>query len=268
MLTFGGIGCGNMGGAILNGIGNLKEFNVLGFDLNQETLLSLNASCGLISCEDEIEIAKKSDLILIAVKPFLVEKIVKKIASVLTKDQVIISLAAGVSVERIQRYSNNICPVVVIMPNTPAMVGKGCCALCFDDLTLPEEKKQIITDMFSAICTTVIMPESQICEFSALIGSGPAFVFHMLESMVEAGLRLGFTYEDSKKLVEKLFEGSVKLAQESPEIPHAKLRMNVCSPRGSSIVGVNSLDRTAVRGAIIDSVLATYNRAIEMSSEK
>ena len=268
MKTFGGIGCGNMGGAILNGVGQLKKFDVLGFDLNKKALEDLNASCGLISCEDEISLAKKSDFILIGVKPFLVEKVVEKIVPALTKDKIIISLAAGVSLERIKRYSRNICPVVVIMPNTPAMVGQGCCALCFDDPEIPEDKKQTIHEIFSSICTTVVMGESKLNEFSALIGSGPAFVFHLLESMVEAGIRLGFSQEESKMLVEKLFEGSVKLAQESPEIPHAKLRMNVCSPGGSSIVGVNSLDRSAVRGSIIDAVLATHARALTMASEK
>jgi len=268
MKTFGGIGCGNMGGAILNGVGNLKKFDVFGFDLNKKALEDLNKSCGLHACEDEIDLAKKSDFILIGVKPFLVEKIVEKIVPALTKDKVIISLAAGVSIERIKRYSKNICPVVVIMPNTPAMVGQGCCALCFDDPATPEDKKQVISDILSAICTTVNMGEAQLNEFSALIGSGPAFVFHILESMVEAGIRLGFPQDEAKMLVEKLFEGSVKLAQESPTIPHAQLRMNVCSPRGSSIVGVNSLDRSAVRGAIIDAVLATHSRALEMASEK
>lgn len=147
------------------------------------------------------------------------------------------------------------------------MVGEGCCALCFDDPDLSTEKRQEVQELLAAICTTVVLSEPQIAEFSALIGSGPAVVFHLLESMVEAGLRLGFCYEDAKRLVETLFVGSVRLAQASPDTPHAKLRMNVCSPKGSSIVGMNALDRAGVRGAIIDAVLATYSRAQEMSTD-
>lgn len=267
MRTFGSLGCGNMGGAIVNGVGNLGKYNVLGFDLYKANLEKLNKSCGLIACDSEIELVEKSDIILIAVKPDTVQTVVEKIASYLTKDKIIVSLAAGVSIERIKRYSKGICPVVVIMPNTPAMVGKGCCALCFDDISLTQSQQDEIYELLSAISTTVILKEPQLNEFSALIGSGPAFVFLILEAMVDAGIRLGFSADNAKMLVEKLVEGSVKLAQESPQIPHAKLRMNVCSPKGSSIVGVNSLDVRGVRGSIIEAILDTHKRALEMAEE-
>ena len=136
--------------------------------------------------------------------------------------------------------------------------------------TLPvlnEDQKKLVLELFSAISTTVVLHESHIPEFSAFIGSGPAFIFHLLESFVEVGLRLGFSYHDAKQLAEKLMVGSVRLAQENPEVPHAKLRMNVCSPGGSSIVGVNEMDRLGVRGAIIETVLATHRRALEMSAD-
>ena len=181
--------------------------------------------------------------------------------------KLLVSLAAGVSLRRIKTYSGDTCPAVVIMPNTPAMVGEGCCALCLDDPTLNEEQKKLVLELFSAISTTVVLHESHIPEFSAFIGSGPAFIFHLLESFVEVGLRLGFSYHDAKQLAEKLMVGSVRLAQENPEVPHAKLRMNVCSPGGSSIVGVNEMDRLGVRGAIIETVLATHRRALEMSAD-
>lgn len=268
MKTFGSLGCGNMGGAILNGVGKLEKFKILGFDLFKTNLEKLNKSCGLITCKNEIELAKESDIILIAVKPDTVEAVVEKIAPYLTKDKIIVSLAAGVSLERIKRYSHNACPVVVIMPNTPAMVGKGCVALCFDDPALTEDIKKEIYELFTAISTTVILNEPQLNEFSALIGSGPAFVFLMLEAMVDVGIRLGFSYDNAKMLVEKLFEGSVNLAQASPDIPHAKLRMNVCSPKGSSIIGVHALEKNGVRAGIIDAVLETHKRAVEMASGK
>ena len=128
---------------------------------------------------------------------------------------------------------------------------------------LNEEQKKLVLELFSAISTTVVLHESHIPEFSAFIGSGPAFIFHLLESFVEVGLRLGFSYHDAKQLAEKLMAGSVRLAQENPEVPHAKLRMNVCSPGGSSI----EMDRLGVRGAIIETVLATHRRALEMSTD-
>lgn len=265
MDAFGGIGCGNMGGAILAGVAGLKKGKVFGYDPNEKAVAGLAESCGLEGCADEMDLTQKSHYVLIATKPELVEAVVTKIVPALTPGKILISLAAGVSLRALQTFSKGICPVVVIMPNTPAIVGAGCCALCFDDPALTETMKKDMLTLFSAISTTVVLEEPQITRFSALLGSGPAFVFHMLESMVEAGLRLGFSYADAKHLVESLFIGSARLAQANPEIPHALLRMNVCTPNGSSIVGTNSLDRSAVRGALIDAVLATYARAEEMS---
>ena len=266
MLTFGSIGCGNMGGAILSGVAKLEKWQVIGFDPCQAATDALHERCGLRSCDDEIEVAQQADVILIAVKPQHVQGVVEKIAPHLD-GKLLVSLAAGVSLRRIKTYSGDTCPAVVIMPNTPAMVGEGCCALCLDDPTLNEEQKKLVLELFSAISTTVVLHESHIPEFSAFIGSGPAFIFHLLESFVEVGLRLGFSYHDAKQLAEKLMVGSVQLAQENPEVPHAKLRMNVCSPGGSSIVGVNEMDRLGVRGAIIETVLATHRRALEMSAD-
>lgn len=267
MSTFGSIGCGNMGGAILSGVAGVEGWRVIGFDPCRAATDALSERCGLTPCVSEIEVARQADVILIAVKPEHMREVVEKIAPHLD-GKLLISLAAGVSLQRIKTYSGNACPVVVIMPNTPAMVGEGCCALCLDDPALNENHKKSVKELFSAISTTVVLREPQIPEFSALIGSGPAFVFHLLESFVEAGLRLGFSYGDAKQLAEKLMVGSVRLAQGNPDVPHAKLRMNVCSPGGSSIVGVNEMDRLGVRGAIIDTVLATHRRALEMSADE
>ena len=135
MLTFGSIGCGNMGGAILSGVAKLEKWQVIGFDPCQAATDALHERCGLRSCDDEIEVAQQADVILIAVKPQHVQGVVEKIAPHLD-GKLLVSLAAGVSLRRIKTYSGDTCPAVVIMPNTPAMVGEGCCALCLDDPTL------------------------------------------------------------------------------------------------------------------------------------
>ena len=212
MLTFGSIGCGNMGGAILSGVAKLEKWQVIGFDPCQAATDALHERCGLRACDDEIEVTQQADVILIAVKPQHVQGVVEKIAPHLD-GKILVSLAAGVSLRRIKTYSGDTCPTVVIMPNTPAMVGEGCCALCLDDPALNEEQKKLVLELFSAISTTVVLHESHIPEFSAFIGSGPAFIFHLLESFVEVGLRLGFSYHDAKQLAEKLMVGSVQIGR-------------------------------------------------------
>ncbi len=264
-MKFGGIGCGNMGSAIINGLGNLDDCEVLGYDLNRNNLESLAKSCGLEICQDEIEVAQKADIILIGVKPYGVESVLEKISQVLTSDKIIISMAAGISLEKLRNASKGICPVVSIMPNTPAMVGQGCCALCFDDYELSQEQKNMISSYFSKISTTTILKEEQMPQFSALLGSGPAFVFYFQEAMQEAAIRLGFTQDDSKQLIDQPFAGCAKLSSSQEDSNYAKLRLNVCSPNGSSIVGVNTLDQKAVKSGIIECILATHQRALEMS---
>ena len=267
-MIFGAIGCGNMGSAIVDGVGKLHECELMGYDHHEKNMSALLDSCGMCACKSELELAECADIILIAVKPYMVESVLKKISPVLTKDKIIISLAAGVSLERLKKYTENICPIVIIMPNTPAMVGQGCCALCFDDMSLPEDKKNFIHALFSKIAITTVLTETALPQFSALLGSGPAFVFYMQEAMMEAAIRLGFKYDEAKVLIDKLFEGSAQLAQSQPDVNHAKLRMNVCSPKGSSIVGVNALDKNGVRSGIIEAILATHARALEMANEK
>lgn len=268
MLNVGVIGCGNMGGAIIKGLANTNEYTVLGYDRNGDKIQKFKDELGLTICDTVESLVAQSDIIMLAVKPYGIEDMTKSIAPYLTSQKVLISIAAGVSLASIKKNSHNICPLVLVMPNTPSMVGEGCCALCFDDAQLTEDQKDIIQTMFSHFSFCVLLPESKFPEFSALIGSGPAFVFYMLESMMESAIRLGFSSTDSRKLLEKLFAGSMKLAELSPETPYAKLRLDVCSPNGSTIVGMNTLDKNGVRGAIIDAVLATHRRAVEMSQEK
>jgi len=267
-MIFGAIGCGNMGSAILNGIGKLNECELIGYGHHASNMQALSESCGMRTCKDELDVATRADIILIAVKPYGVEEVIKKISPALTKDKIIISLAAGVSLARISKYSNGVCPIVIIMPNTPAMVGQGCCALCFDDASLPNAKKIFIHELFSKLAITTILTEAQLPQFSALMGSGPAFVFYMQEAMMEAAIRLGFKDAEARVLIDKLFEGSANLAQSEPNLNHAKLRMNVCSPNGSSIVGMNALDKNNVRSGIIEAILATHERAVEMAIQK
>lgn len=262
MQTVGFIGCGNMGSAIIYGISRTKLFHVAGYDHHADKLQKLEKDCGLVIYENEEQLIKTADYIVIAVKPYAVEALLKRLQPCFTKDKVVISIAAGVSIAKIKEYVS--CPVAVVMPNTPAMVGEGCTALCFDDDSLSDEQKITIKKIFDCVGTSVLLPEDKFAEFSTLIGSGPAFVFYMLEAMLEGAIRLGFKYDEAKQMLEQLFLGSTKLAQENPDIPHAKLRLNVCSPKGTTIVGMNSLDKNAVRGALIDAIMATYERNLEL----
>ncbi len=266
MITLGCIGCGNMGSAILKGLGSRGDMALAGYDRSSATLNALKEDAALprfTICGSEEEVADHADYILLAVKPDQVESVLGRIASRLA-GKTVISIAAGVSQAALKQYSGGACAVVRCMPNTPAMVGEGIFALCLEDPDLGEARMQTVQDIFGAIGQVMVLPESKFNAFTAVAGCGPAYVFHFMEALVEAAVTVGFTRQDATDMIIKLCKGSVKLADESDK--HLSvLREMVCSPAGVTIAAVNHLDRTAVRGSIIDAVLQARARGQEMS---
>lgn len=256
MNTFGCIGCGNMGSAILGGLESQKNISLIGYDP------SGNVPC--TACDSNIELARQADFILLAVKPDSVETVLEDIQPALTKDKVIISIAAGVSMETLKKHSGEKCPVIRCMPNTPAMVGEGIFAFCFEDPSLTEMQQTAVQTMFKQLGQVMVLPESKFNAFTAIAGCGPAYVLYFIEAVTEAAVSVGFHRNDATEMAINLFKGTTKLADESDH--HISvLREMVCSPAGVTIAAVNHMDRTAIRGNIIDSIFKAQDRGIEMS---
>ena len=144
------------------------------------------------------------------------------------------------------------------MPNTPALVGAGVFGIQ-EDPALPKDVFAMILDLFGLLGSTIVLPEKKFNAFMALVGCGPAYVFHFMDALAEAGVTMGFTRQEALELVTQLVLGSAKLAVLPGSHP-AILREQVCSPAGVTIAAVNHLDRTAVRGHLIDAVLAAYEK--------
>lgn len=256
MKTFGCIGCGNMGSAILSGLESQEDISLIGYDP------SGNVPC--TACDSNIELAAQADFIMLAVKPDSVETVLETIQPALTEDKVIISIAAGVSMETLKKHSGGKCPVIRCMPNTPAMVGEGIFAFCFEDHALSDEQKTAVQAMFKQIGQVMILPESKFNAFTSIAGCGPAYVLYFIEAVTEAAVSVGFSRPDATEMAINLFKGTTKLADES-DFHLSQLREMVCSPAGVTIAAVNHMDRTAVRGNIIDSIFEARDRGIEMS---
>ncbi len=150
------------------------------------------------------------------------------------------------------------------MPTTTALVGKGLFAFCFDPDFSSSEKTRI-QGVFELLGTCVEINENMMTDFSALIGAGPAYVFQMMQGLVQAGITLGFTHEQSRKLVCALFEGSAVMAENSGK-SLMQLRDDVCSPAGLTIAGVNVLDRAGLTGILVEAILAAKKRGQEMEN--
>ena len=153
------------------------------------------------------------------------------------------------------------------MPNTPALVGKGVFALCFDDPALDAARGEELLAMFRLMGLAVVLPEAQFPAFSSLVGCGPAFALLFMEGLLNAGITMGLKASVSRDLIAAMVEGTARLALESGE-SFADLRVKVCSPSGTTIRGVNHMERCAVPGHVTDAGLEALKRDREMASEK
>ncbi len=261
--VLGCIGCGNMGSAILQGLAGTQDITLLGVDHKKDHLAALHATTGLeVVCEASA-LAARSDIILLAVKPDQVCTVIEEICPELRSDKVLVSIAAGVSLVAMRQAASGKVPMVRVMPNTPAMVGRGIYGICFDDPTLSSHTAHTVQALFSSIGKVVVLPEGKFEAFSAVVGCGPAYVFQMMEAVIEAAVTVGFTRQEATDMVKELFAGSCALAEQTGTHP-SLLREMVTSPAGMTIAGTNQLDRTGVRGHIIDAVLAAYQKGKEM----
>jgi pyrroline-5-carboxylate reductase len=257
------IGTGNMGAAIINGMAGDSNVNLLGTDLNAAALNALAEETGLTPCEKARDLARESDFIVLAVKPQHAPAVLEEITPELSESKCLISIAAGLTVQKLKEYTENRCAVVRVMPSTPALVNAGVFAVCLDDAHLTEEQSAFTRTMFDPLGDVHVLSEKQFDSFTGVIGSGPAYVFYFIEAMIESAVELGIPRDQATNMVEKLFEGSTKLAQES-SLHVSQLREMVTSPAGTTVEALIHLDRTATRANIIDAVRKSYERSMEL----
>ena len=235
-MSIGCVGCGNMGGAILAGLAaSSLDCTLYGHTRTAARMAPLEAA-GVTRLDSARELARKARYVVMAVKPYQIEALLAEMAPEFGPDTVVISVAAGISIARLQAAVGGRCPVVRCMPNTPALVGKGVFALCFDD-KVPAESKEDILRFFSQLGVCLELPESRFTAFSALIGAGPAYVFGMMQGLVQAGVTLGLGRKECRDMVAALFEGSAVMAARS-DTPLMELRDQVCSPGGLTIAAL------------------------------
>ena len=269
-MRIGCVGCGNMGGAILAGLarsaghsqGQTDAYALCGYNRTASRMRPLEEA-GVQVMTSPLAVAENADIIILAVKPYQMREVVGQLRPALDANKVLVSVAAGITSNSLAQWAENACPVVRCMPNTPALVGMGVFALCLEDPKLSQSRKQNLLQVFGTLGQCVELAEEKFTAFSALIGAGPAYVFAMMQGLVQSGVTLGFTHAQSRQMVTALFAGSARMAQEDAS-PLGQLRDNVCSPGGLTIAGVNVLDRAGLTGLLVDAVLAADARGAEM----
>lgn len=262
-MKIGFIGTGNMGSAIIRAICGKDGLTLYGLNRTRSALEALAAETGLVPCDDVRELTEKSDYIVLAVKPQQVHEVWPEMLPALTRGKCLISIAAGLTLNELKDNTHRICPVIRVMPNTTVLIREGVTAVCLDDPALTGEQKQVVQDVFRVLGGVHALPENQFDAFTAVIGSGPAYIFYLIESMIEAAVEIGLDRNMSSSMVKKLFSGAGQLAYGSNE--HISILKDMSTaPAGTTVAGLAHFDRTAVRGNIIDAIRKAFDRSIEM----
>ena len=263
MLKIGIIGAGNMGGALAQAI-SLSECQIYVSDISFQKAQALAADIGAIPC-DTLTLAEQCDLIFFGVKPNVLPSMIDEIRDTLDEratEFTVVSMAAGVSVEKLVSLIGFNCPVIRIMPNTPVSVGEGMILWCANALVTDEIKKNFLSSLAFA-GELDELPEALIDSGCALSGCGPAFVYMFIEALADGAVECGLPRDKALKYAIQTLLGASTLAKETGSHPGA-LKDAVCSPGGSTIAGVHSLEDGAFRACVMNAVKASFNKTREL----
>lgn len=262
-LRVGCIGLGNMGAALIKAVSTRPDTSIHGYDPDLGKARDLAGLPGFVAARSVEDVLREADFVFLAVKPQIMSKVLAEALSALRPETCLISIAAGIGMKQLRAWSEERCAVVRVMPNTPAMVRSGVSAVCFEDPKLTEAGQATVMELLGLLGQVHVLSERYFHAFTALVGSGPAYVFHFMDALVQAGVSAGLGRPQAEEMVAGLLEGSVKLAQETG-FSLSTLQHMVTSPAGTTIAALNHLDRTAVRGSIIDAVHEAEQRSREL----
>ena len=246
------VGCGNMGGAFLKGLARTDSYHLTAIDLDPEALEAVEEAAA--ETTDDISVAKASDVVIVAVKPKVVEAILDDLD--LSADQTLVTLAAGVSREFVADRTD--ASVVRIMPNLAAETGNMAAAATKEGLT--DEVRELLDD----VGEFVEVDEELMDVATAVNGSGPAFVFYLIDAMKQAGIDGGLEPAQAETLAAQTFKGAAETVLRD-ERSVDELIDAVCSPNGTTIEGMDVLWNSEADGAVIDAVAAAEERSQELA---
>lgn len=253
--SIGFIGCGSMGKAMLKGLLNsidINKENIIISTKSEESRSNIINEFKVNCVLDNVKVAKAAEILFLAVKPNMYKQVLKEIENYIKDDVIIISIAAGITLEDMESWLDKEYKIIRTMPNTPALVGEGMSAIC-PNLNVKKNDLEIICNIFSKFGKYEILEEKYFDAFIALCGSSPAYIFMFIEAMADAAVKLGIPRNKAYKMAEQSILGSAKLALETGKHP-AELKDMVCSPGGTTIEAVIELENNGFRSAIIKSM--------------
>ncbi len=266
--TLGFIGAGNMAAALVKGLLHAKVVApeaILVSDVKPERLAELKAAHGIRTTQDNHELVNASDVIVLSVKPQVIDKVLGLIGGDVKSSQLVISVAAGVPVSAIEGRLPEGTHVVRSMPNTPATVQAGATAIA-PGTHASEEDLEVARALFAAVGRVVTLDETLLDAVTGLSGSGPAYVMLMIEALADGGVKVGLHRDTALLLAAQTVYGSAKLLLETGEHP-GRLKDMVTSPGGTAIAGLHTLESGGLRRTLIDAVEVATNRAAQLGEQ-
>lgn len=272
------IGAGNMGGAMIGALvrADVPPSNIIVTDKQVAAAKSLEASYGIRLASSNAEIVRQSDIVVLAVKPLVMDDVLEGLVSGGAFEhsdikKIIVSIAAGIPISRIEGAIYPALPesnrtnitIIRVMPNTPALVGAAMSAMCAN-ASAKNEDIATVKKILSTMGDVIICPESQMDAVTAVSGSGPAYCFYLAEAMIRAAMDLGFSRDDAHRLTLSTLSGSVRLMTDEMADPES-LRGKVTSPGGTTEAAIGVLEHNGVKNSIVSAIKAAAERSRQLS---
>jgi pyrroline-5-carboxylate reductase len=258
------IGGGNMGEALIKGLieSAVPAQSIRVAEPNEARARLLTERYGVVCSSDGGEVVRQSDLIVVAIKPQIVSVALPGIAGAFDDTKLLVSIAAGVTTATLEGYFDGAPRVVRVMPNTPALAGAGAAALCPGRHATRDDVSTAL-HLLEGVGTAHVLTEAQLDAVTGLSGSGPAYVYMVIEAMAAGGVLEGLPMDTALALATQTVFGTAQLVKDSGEHP-AVLRDKVCSPGGTTIAAVKELEEKGLRSALIKAVSKAARRSREL----
>ncbi|PFJ95827.1 pyrroline-5-carboxylate reductase [Bacillus cereus] len=261
------IGCGNMGMAMIGGMINeniVPSEKIICSDLNVTNLKNASEKYGVTITSDNNAVAKNTDILILSIKPDLYLSVINEIKDQINGDVIIVTIAAGKSIMSTEDAFGRKLKIVRVMPNTPALVGEGMSALCHNELVTEKDLEDIL-NIFNSFGQTEIVNEKLMDVVTSVSGSSPAYVYMFIEAMADAAVLNGMPRDQAYKFAAQAVLGSAKMVLETGIHPGA-LKDMVCSPGGTTIEAVATLEEKGLRTAVISAMNRCTQKSVELSS--
>ena len=264
------LGAGNIGGALIGGIvkSHLAEpQDVVATDAREERRQELEAQWKIqtLPTSENRKAAKGRDIVILAVKPLVVPAVLSAIRGAVREKQIVISVAAGVPISFIESVLGQRIPIFRAMPNIPVVIDEGATAVAGNAATTPAQR-EIVEKIFGALGVVASVEEAQLDAVTALSGSGPAYVYMVIEALIDGGKKMGLSHDVATRLTEQTVLGAAKLVRQT-KIHPAVLRDAVVTPGGTTIAAIHELERHGLRAMLISAVETATARSKEIGAQ-